>query len=121
MTVPHTLSSDARYVADLVQAGMDGIITVRKTTGIRPALKGSVWAPAIIGAVVGASTASMRGNRKSGRGVALAGLVGSLLGLGCGVAWASRDYTGALARGAMRKINTVRDARWLEENPIDYA
>jgi hypothetical protein len=41
--------------------------------------------------------------------------------LGCGVAWASRGFTGALARGALRQISTVQDLRWLEENPIDYA
>ena len=29
--------------------------------------------------------------------------------------------SGALARGAIRNINTVRDERWLAENPIDYA
>jgi hypothetical protein len=37
------------------------------------------------------------------------------------LAWASRGYTGSAARGAIKKINVVRDARWLEKNPINYA
>jgi len=121
MNVPHTLTSDVRYGISLVQAGMDGVISARKATDIPPVLSSPVWALTAIGAVVGASTASLSRNRKSGYGVAVGGLVGSVLGLGCGLAWASRAFTGALARGATRKINTVRDARWLEMNPIDYA
>jgi hypothetical protein len=114
-------TSDVRYVVNLIQAGMNGINSARKTTDISPVSISPVWIPAAIGAAVGVWTASRSGNRRSGYGVAMSGLVGGALGLGCGVAWASRAFTGALARGATRKINTVRDARWLAENPIDYA
>jgi hypothetical protein len=51
----------------------------------------------------------------------MGGLVGSALGFGGGVAWASRGFTGTAARHAIRGVNNVRDARWLERNPIDYA
>src|SRR5512144_293946 len=108
MNVQDTLTSDVRYVINLVQAGMDGVISARKANGDPPVLGRAVWAPAAIGAVVGASTASLSRRRKSGHGVAAGGLVGSVLGLGCGVAWASRGFTASLTRGAIRKINTVR-------------
>jgi hypothetical protein len=119
--VPWTLTSDARYVVNLIQAGMDGVVSARKTTDTSPLFISPVWVPAAIGAAVGVWTASRSRNRRSGYAVAMSGLVGSALGLGCGMAWASRNFTGSLARGAMREINTVRDARWLAENPIDYA
>jgi hypothetical protein len=112
--VPLTRTSDVRYIVNLIQSGMDGIISARKTTDTSPVSISPVWVPAVIGAAVGVWTSSLSRKRRSGYGVAIGGLVGSALGLGFGVAWAS-------ARGAVRKINTVRDARWLEENPIDYA
>ena len=121
MKVPQARTSDVHYVVNLFQAGMDGVVSARKGADMRPVWTRPAWAPAAIGAVVGATTASLTKNRRSGYGVAVGGLVGSVVGLGCGVAWASRGFTGALARGAIRKMNTVRDARWLEKNPIDYA
>jgi len=121
MKEPSRRTSDARYVVNLIQAGMDGVISARNATDIPPVLSGPVWAPAAIGAAVGAWTASRNHNRKSGYHVAMGSLLGTALGLGCGMAWASRAFIGALARGGMRKVDIVRDARWLEQNPIDYA
>jgi hypothetical protein len=37
------------------------------------------------------------------------------------VAWASRRVTGSAAKRAIGGVNNVRDARWLERHPIDYA
>jgi len=114
------LSAEVRHVLHLVRAGMDGVDSARKTTA-GPVWKSSVWVPAAIGALAGACTASLGRSRRSRYAVAASGLLGSGLGLGCGVAWASRGFTGALARGAIRNMNAVHDLRWLEENPIDYA
>jgi len=119
-------TSVLRYAVNLVQAGMDGAASAREAAGRAPVPLRSVWAPAAVGAVVGATTASWgnRGKstpRESNYTVAVGGILGAAIGMGCGVAWASRGITGALARGAMRQINIVRDARWLEKNPIDYA
>jgi hypothetical protein len=35
--------------------------------------------------------------------------------------WQSRHFTRSAAQGAMKQVNAVRDARWLEKNPIAYA
>jgi hypothetical protein len=121
MKVPQTVISDVRYVINLVQAGVDGVVSARKASDLPPVLMNPALAPTAIGAVVGASTASLTRNRRSGYGLAVGALVGSVLGLGCGVAWASRGFAGALALSAARKMNTVRDAHWLETHPIDYA
>ena len=110
--------AEVRHLLDLMRAGIDGVNSARKAAS-GPVWKNSVWLPAALGALAGACTASLR--RRSRYTVAASGLVGSGLGLGCGLAWRSRGFTAALARGAMRNIATVQDLRWLEENPIDYA
>src|SRR5689334_13866543 len=95
-----------------------------KGTGGRaftPVLTGAAWKPTAIGAAIGVLSASMSRRRKSGYRVAVGGLVGSALGFGAFAAWTSRDFTGAVARGTMQKVHRVRDARWLEKNPIAYA
>lgn len=114
-------TSHARYLINLVQAGTAGAVSAHKEADIPSAWKMLLWAPAAIGALAGASTASLNTNRRSGYRALVGGLVGTAVGLGCGFALASRGLTGVAARGAMRKMDAVRDARWLELNPIDYA
>jgi hypothetical protein len=81
-----------------------------------------VWVTAAIGGTIGALCALLNGRRNSRyRVVTLAGLVGGAIGFGSGVAWASRGFTSAVARNVTRNVNAVRDARWLEKNPINYA
>ncbi len=121
MKAVQPIASDVRYVVGLVHAGMDGVISARKATNFPRVGWGPACVPAFIGAAVGATRASLGPNRRSGYGAAKGALLGSFVGLGCGVAWATRNYTLALARGARGKIGTAQDLRWLEQNPIDYA
>jgi len=123
MTLPQSLKSDVSHFINMIQGGWDGAIAVR-TTGVpafTPAWTDAVWAPAAIGAAVGAWSTSWNSRRRSPYSVALGALVGSALGFGCGMAWASRGFTGAVARSAIGRVNDIRDARWLEKNPINYA
>ena len=77
--------------------------------------------PAGIGAVVG-MLSGYRGNGHSSMGRILGfGLLGSLIGFASGVAWESRDLTASIAGNALKQIDKVRDERWLEKHPIDYA
>ena len=124
MRTPQWLESDITYARKLAEAGVNGVTSVWNEPGDRafaPVLRNSVLVTTVIGGMIGALSALLGGRRRSGYGTALGGLVGSAIGFGGGVAWASRDFTGAAARSAIRKVNTVRDARWLEKNPIDYA
>jgi hypothetical protein len=120
MAADRTMKPGVYYIVDLIHAGMDGAVTAEKTTIVPQTLVRTVLAAAAVGAGVGAAAASMN-NRRSKYELAIKSLIGGAVGLGCGLAWASRGYTGSVARGAMKKINVVRDARWLEKNPIDYA
>jgi hypothetical protein len=119
-----SLQSNLTYTKRLAKAVLDGVTSAPKGTAARsftPASSGAVWAPMAIGAAIGALTTSLAGKRRSGYNVAAGCLLGSALGLGAGMAWASREFGGAVARGTLRKVNDVRDARWLEKNPIAYA
>ena len=49
------------------------------------------------------------------------GLLGGVIGFAGSIAWATRHMTGGMARGALQKVNVVRDAHWLSKHPVDYA
>ena len=115
-----SLASDYTYVVQLLRAGLEGIGSARH----EPAGGGAVlperlvWKPAALGATVGMLGAHMLGNRKSAGRVAWGCLVGSACGFGAAKAW---GVAGPAARSAIRRVSAVRDARWLEAHPIDYA
>jgi hypothetical protein len=124
MSTSPSIKSDLAYIGYLTKAVLDGITANPKETATRaftPVLTAALWTPVAIGAAVGALSAALGGKNRSGYRAALGGLVGSALGFGAGVGWTSRDFTGAVARSTIRNVNSVRDARWLEKNPITYA
>lgn len=123
MSIGRSLKSDLSYAKNLVGAGLTGITSAPRNPDARPfvpALARMVWAPTLVGAAAGILRACLSKN-KSGQNTLLNALVGSALGFSGAVVWASKDYTGAAARNAMQNVNSVRDARWLEKNPIAYA
>ena len=114
---------DFDYCKALIEAGVDGISSARRELGGRALTlprKGVVWAPAAIGATVGAVSARLSGSRKASN-IAIGGLVGSLVGFTVALAWASRGFAGSAARGSWRRVSAARDAHWLAAHPIDYA
>jgi len=48
-------------------------------------------------------------------------VAGGAIGFGLGIAWNCRHLTASIADGALRNVGKVRDERWLERHPIDYA
>jgi hypothetical protein len=119
-----SLKSEVVYVRNLVEAGVDGVTTAWKADVDRsftPALTSALW-PAAVGGGIGVLSICLASSRPRGEHrVATGGLIGTALGFGVGVVWASRVFTRTIVRSAHRKINDVRDARWLEKNPINYA
>jgi len=49
------------------------------------------------------------------------GVVGSVIGLAVGLAWKTRELTASMGRSALKEMGAVRDERWLQTHPIDYA
>jgi hypothetical protein len=119
-----SLRSDLTYFKQLVGAGFDGIAAARHELDrpvFTPSLQRAAWTPAVLGGTVGALTARLIGKDKRASGIAIGGLVGTMCGVGAALAWTSRDFTRPAARNAFRRVNSARDAHWLELNPIDYA
>jgi hypothetical protein len=117
-------SSDIAYFNNIVRAGLDGIASARNETYgsiFTTPLKNATWAAAALGTAVGVVATCFDKDRRSVPRATIGGLVGSVLGFAGGMAWASRRFTGTATRRAMRGVNSVRDARWLERHPIDYA
>jgi len=124
MRASPSLESDVTCIRYLTKGVLDGVASAPKGTADRPYTplsRGAVWTATAIGAAIRVLSANLSKRDRSGYRVAVGGLVGGALGFGAGVAWTSRAFTGAIARSTIQKVNSVRDARWLEKNPIDYA
>src|ERR1041384_5882406 len=104
--------SDFVYMGRLVGAGLNGVFAPRPGT--------AVWAPTAIGATIGILSSRWSKDRSSVSRMAAAGFAGTVLGLGVALAWKS-GQPGSPARRVLQRVNAVRDARWLERNPINYA
>lgn len=80
---------------------------------------GNAFKSAALGACIGmfSSCPGKRGLRKA----MVRAVVGGAIGFGAGVTWELRRLAASVARGALGKMGKVRDQRWLERHPIDYA
>ena len=129
MTTGDWIKSNIGYGRSFVVSGLEGARsggrTILEGNTVGSVLMRSVrasWPAMAVGAYIGALGAALGNRRKPNYGiVAVSTVLGAAIGLGTGMAWGTRHLTGNMARGAMENINAVRDARWLEKNPIDYA
>jgi len=78
------------------------------------------WRTAAIGACLGAA-ASAKESEDPLFVMLKGGLIGGAVGLGAGILWNLRAPTGTALKSAMQNVNVLRDERWLERNPINYA
>jgi len=79
-------------------------------------------APSLAFASLGLTAGYLVSRGKSGhRAAAALGIAGALIGFAGGMAWSTRHMTGDIARGAKKKVDATRDARWLAKHPVDYA
>jgi hypothetical protein len=76
---------------------------------------------AAAGACIGAVGGYLRTREKSAAGAILFGMVGGAVGLGFSIALRNRGLASSVISEVRKSIGRVRDERWLEENPIDYA
>ena len=120
MPLPRPLESELSYARKIAGAGWGSVVSARQETKVFPASTKAVWIAVAVGAGVG-MLSRVGGKRSTAATVAIGALIGGVVGFGAGIAWESREFTGTVARKAMREIGAVRDARWLERNPIDYA
>jgi hypothetical protein len=76
---------------------------------------------AALGASIGVLAVYSARKHESIRNQVLFGILGAVIGLGTNITLSTRQLTGEMVHGAVRNINTVRDAHWLAKHPIDYA
>jgi hypothetical protein len=123
------IKSNIDYTRALVSSGLEGA-----RAGAQATLAGAPAAafvvrsiresgmPAAIGAYIGALGAALGTRRRRAYAVVLISTVlGAAIGLTTGFAWETRHLTGGMARRARKNIDSVRDAHWLANHPIDYA
>ena len=122
------LKSQLEYGHDLIHSAMEGARSAeehaRTTQPVGVLLTRSARASlpwAAIGAYVGLLAVGSAARHKSIRNQVLFGFLGALIGCGTNVAFSTRQLTGEMVHGAVRNINTARDAHWLAKHPIDYA
>lgn len=120
--------SNLEYGRKVLDSGLEGAHTGREAflhgRPLTPFLHESVssaWKPAVVGACVGVLAGYPGNGHKSTSRMFALGIVGAAFGFVAGVGWGSRGLTVSVARGALRNIEKVRDAHWLEIHPIDYA
>jgi hypothetical protein len=123
-SLTHTLA----YGQKLINAGVSGI-----RNGHEAALHGQSFsellaetareslALAATGALVGMLQAWLTHRHRRLPNAIAGGAVGSAVGFCVGFAWGTRKRTSMVAHSALREVDRVRDERWLEMNPIDYA
>jgi hypothetical protein len=122
------LKSQLQYGHDLIHSAVEGARSAEEhacTTepvGVlltRSARASLPWAA--IGASLGLLAVYSARKQKSIRMQLLFGLLGAALGFGTKAALSTRWLTGEMVHGAVQSVNSVRDAHWLAEHPIDYA
>lgn len=116
---------EVEYGRKILNSGLEGARSGREAflegRPLTPFFSESVR-KAITPAAIGACLAILGCSSNRGRGRALAcGLLGSAVGFGAGMIWASRPLTTSILSSALRKISRVRDEHWLQRHPIDYA
>ena len=130
MTHEPWLKSRLHYGHDLIHSAVEGARSAGEhmlatepvgTVLARSARASLPWAA--IGASVGLLAVCSARKHESIRNGVLFGVLGAVIGFGfvTNVPRSAWQLTGEIVHGAERNINTVRDAHWLANHPIDYA
>jgi len=120
--------SEVEYGRRVFNSGLDGVRSGREAflngRPLTPFFRESclkALKPAALGACIGLLASCPRDRSRGTSRLMLSGLLGGLVGFAAGIVWESRFLTRNAADGALRGIQKVRDERWLQKHPIDYA
>jgi hypothetical protein len=113
MRILPTLRSEFIYARDIVKAGLDAAASGENAT--------ANLAPAALGVAIGVLGVYLGRKGRMGNNALLGGLVGGALGFSSGVIWGTRDQARQGCVQAVHSVQAVRDAHWLEKNPVAYA
>jgi hypothetical protein len=120
MPILPSLKSEVRYARDIVKAGLHAVPADEAATSLVRATQ-SALAPAALGVAIGVLSVYLGRKGRFGNAAVVGGLLGGALGFTGGVAWGTRQSTRIYYQNAAQNVQAVRDAHWLEKNPIAYA
>jgi hypothetical protein len=127
MSITDKVKENVAYSKELLESGIEGASDARKAvlqsdenTDLVTAAAQESWQAATIGVLAGAVFGVLADDRKPLRGVITGGLLGAVLGFAGSFAWKTRPLTSAMARGAGKRIGSVRDEHWLSKHPVNY-
>ena len=121
MQILPSIKAEFLYARDVVKAGVEGATSSGAGAAGLTRASQSALAPAALGAAIGILSIYLGRRGRSGSAAVVGGVVGGALGFTGGVAWSTRQHARACCRNAAHGVQAVRDAHWLEKNPIAYA
>ncbi len=128
MNVTEWVGENLEYARDLVSTAVEGakdggnaVPVEFRVPKVLVSSAPSAVGLAALGAGIGVVCSYFGNKRKLNAESAGFALLGGVAGLLIGLGWSTRHVTNGMASGAMKNINTARDAHWLERHPIDYA
>ncbi len=128
MKLQRWLTSNVEYGRKLVASGYKGASAGQQSFLAGRTLKFFLdqaarqsLSPAAAGVCIGALGGYLSRRSRPGSRAWLCALAGGTLGFGIGFSWRTRRLAADIAGSALRGMDTIRDERWFERNPIDYA
>jgi|NGEPerStandDraft_6_1074524.scaffolds.fasta_scaffold17290_2 hypothetical protein len=128
MTVAEWVGENLEYGRRLVNTGLEGAqaggeAALGEETIPRVLVDSAPSAVglAALGAGAGVLCSYLGNKRKLSKEGLVFGVLGGVAGLLIGLGWSTRHLTKGIRVGAMKNIKSVRDERWLDRHPIDYA
>ena len=127
MSVHTWMKSNADYSRKLVHSAIEGAHSGEEAFLHGQPLESflaisarSALRPAALGALVGLVAGVTARQRHPARAFAYS-FLGGAVGFSAGLAWQARHLVESVATSARKTVGKVRDERWFEKNPIDYA
>ena len=122
------IKSNAGYTRSLLHAALSGARSAQENAldgetiaalMVRSTVNSFGWA--VMGAIAGATGARIRNKQQPDSDSAVSGaLLGAAFGLSTGLLWNTRPLTQTVVRGARKSVDAVRDANWLDRNPVNF-
>ena len=107
------------YAREIVKAGYNGVAHAEAPQmGL---VSQNALAPAALGAAVAVLGVYLGRKGRTGSAALIGGILGCAVGFVGGVAWGTRSHASEAAKNALQNVQAVRDAHWLEKNPVAYA